>query len=88
MCSDNYLNIAAADQQCAKNSDGREVIRWTVVQPCQQVKLGPATTAYCFPADHISGAVGWREDTSGMGVVFSGDIRFNNEIDLVERHYE
>ena len=51
-----------------------------VVQPGQQVKLGPATTAYCFPADHISGAVGWRVDTGGMGVVFSGDTRFNPEL--------
>ena len=80
MCSANYLNVAEADRQCAKNSDGREVMRWTVVQPGQRVKLGPATTAYCFPADHISGAVGWRVDTGGMGVVFSGDTRFNPEL--------
>ncbi|MEE3168450.1 MAG: hypothetical protein VX654_13160, partial [Chloroflexota bacterium] len=51
MCSANYLNVAESDRQCAKNSDGREVMRWTVVQPGQQVKLGPATTAYCFPAN-------------------------------------
>ena len=58
MCSANYLNVAESDRQCAKNSDGREVMRWTVVQPGQQVKLRPATTAYGFPADHFSGALG------------------------------
>ena len=48
--------------------------------PGQQVSLGSTPTASCFPADHISGAVGRRVDSGGMAVVFSGDMRFNPEL--------
>ena len=80
MCTSNRLNIAEVDQDGAKNSDGRQVMRWNVVTPGQQVSLGPTTTASCFPADHIEGAVGWRVDSDGMAVVFSGDTRYNPEL--------
>ena len=80
MCVANHLNVADVDKDGARNSDGRQVLRWNTVLPGQQVTLGPTTTASCFPADHISGAVGWRVDSDGMGVVFSGDTRFNPEL--------
>jgi ribonuclease BN (tRNA processing enzyme) len=68
------------DQDGARNSDGRQVMRWNVVQPGQVISLGPTTTASCFPADHLFGSVGWRVNSDGMGVVFSGDTRFNPEL--------
>ena len=55
-------------------------MRWIVVEPGEEVSLGPTTTASCFPADHISGAVGWKVDSDGMSVVFSGDTSFNPEL--------
>ena len=61
------------------NVAGRQVVRWHVVEPGQEISLGP-TTAVCFPADHIASAVGWRADSDGMGVVFSADTRFNPEL--------
>ena len=80
MCTSNYLNLAEVDNDGAKNRDGRQVMRWNAVTPGQQISLGPTTTASCFPADHISGAVGWRVDSGGLAVVFSGDTRFNPEL--------
>ena len=80
MCTSNYLNLAEVDNDGAKNRDGRQVLRWNAVTPGQQISLGPTTTASCFPADHISGAVGWRVDSAGLAVVFSGDTRFNPEL--------
>mgnify|MGYP001180137522 FL=1 len=80
MCAAAHLNVVEVDEDGAKNSDGRQVIRWTVVSPGEQIDLGPTTTASCFSADHISGAVGWRVNSSGISVVFSGDTRFNPEL--------
>ena len=80
MCTSNHLNVARVDNDGAKNSDGRQVMRWNAVTPGQVVSLGPTTTASCFPADHIPGAVGWRVETGGMLVVFSGDTRFSPEL--------
>ena len=80
MCASSHLNVAEVDRDGAKNSDGRQVVRWTVVEPGQQISLGPTTTASCFPADHIAGAVGWQVYSDGMSVVFSGDTRFNPEL--------
>ena len=80
MCASSHLNVAEVDRDGAKNPDGRQVVRWTVVEPDQKISLGPTTTASCFPADHILGAVGWRVHSDGMSVVFSGDTRFNPEL--------
>ncbi|MCH7842786.1 MAG: MBL fold metallo-hydrolase [Chloroflexi bacterium] len=80
MCTANHLNVSEVDGEGAKNSDGRQVLRWHVVKPGQEISLGPTTTASCFPADHIAGAVGWRVDSGGMSVVFSGDTRFSPEL--------
>lgn len=80
LCASSHLNVAEVDREGAKNSDGRQVMKWTVVAPGEQINLGPTTTASCFPADHISGAVGWQVSSDGMSVVFSGDTRFNPEL--------
>jgi ribonuclease BN (tRNA processing enzyme) len=80
MCNSSYLNVAEVDQKGAKNSDGRTVMRWTVVAPGEEISLGPTTTASCFDAVHISGAVGWRVNSGGMSVVFSGDTQFNSKL--------
>ena len=80
MCSAAHLNVAEVDKVGAKNSDGRQLLYWHVVRPGEQINLGPTTTASCFSADHISGAVGWRVNSDGMSVVFSGDTRFNPEL--------
>ena len=80
MCSAAHLNVAEVDRDGAKNSDGRQLMRWHVVTPGEQIELGPTTTASCFSADHISGSVGWRVNSDGMSVVFSGDTRFNPEL--------
>ena len=80
ICIANRLNLAEVDQNGAKNSDGRQVMRWNTVTPGQQITLGPTTTGSCFLADHISGAVGWRVASGGMAVVFSGDTGFNPDL--------
>ena len=66
MCLASNMNFAEVDQDSVKNSDGREVMRFNTVSPGQQVSLGPTTTASCFLADHISGAVGRRVESGGM----------------------
>ena len=80
LCASSHLNIDEVDRDGAKNSAGRQVMRWIVVAPGEQLQLGPTTTASCFPADHISGAVGWQVSSDGITVVFSGDTRFNPEL--------
>ena len=78
LCSCNP-SIGEANQDGVTNVAGRQVVRWHVVEPGQEISLGP-TTAVCFPAVHIASAVGWRVDSDGMGVVFSADTRFNPEL--------
>ncbi len=80
MCVASHINFVEVDEYGAKDSGGRQVIRWNAVTPGQQITLGPTTTAFCFLADHISGSVGWRVDSGGVSVVFSGDTRFNPEL--------
>ncbi|PKB70479.1 MAG: hypothetical protein BZY87_10140 [SAR202 cluster bacterium Io17-Chloro-G6] len=80
MCVANHLNLTDINEGGAMNSDGLQVMRWNTVTPGQPVNLGPTTTASCFLADHISGAVGWRVESAGIAVVFSGDTRFNPEL--------
>ncbi len=77
MCTSSRLNVFEVDDTGAKNSDGRQVMNWNTVKSGQEVSLGPTTKASCFDADHISGAVGWRVESNGLAVVFSGDTRFN-----------
>ena len=42
------------------------------------IEVDVDTSAY--EQGHISGAVGWRVNSGGMSVVFSGDTRFNPEL--------
>jgi ribonuclease Z len=68
------------DQEGAWTFSGRRVIRWDPTEPGQRIGLGDTTWASPFPADHISGAVGWRVESDGLAVVFSGDTRSNAEL--------
>lgn len=66
----------SVDQDGVTTIDGRKVVGW---QPCQEgswVSLHNGVRASLFPVDHISGAVGWRLESNGISVVFSGDTRF------------
>ena len=65
------------DQDGAQRSDGRQVFRWCPTQEGNRVQLGPTTVASSFLADHMPGAVGWRVESGGVVVVFSGDTRFS-----------
>jgi ribonuclease Z len=65
------------DQDGAVTDDGHAVLRWHPTEAGQRVALDGATLAFPFPADHISGAVGWRIEAGGVSVVFSGDTRFS-----------
>lgn len=67
----------SVDHAGAFNADGRQVLGWNSALEGQRIELGPATRAWSFPADHISGAVGWRIECDGAAIVFSGDTRFN-----------
>ena len=64
----------------AFNSAGRQVLGWNPAPEGQRIELGPDTRAWTFPADHISGAIGWRIETDGAAIVFSGDTRFNPKL--------
>ncbi|MCH8351802.1 MAG: MBL fold metallo-hydrolase [Chloroflexi bacterium] len=64
----------------AVNAEGRQVVRWNPVTDGQIIELGPDTRAWSFPADHISGAIGWRIESDGAAIVFSGDTRFNPKL--------
>ena len=57
-------------------ADGRPVVAWNVVAPEQWIALSPAVRARAFAVNHIGGAVGWRVETAGIAIVFSGDTRY------------
>ena len=67
----------AITQDGAHNAQGSHVAAWRPADPGERVELGTGTYASCFPVDHIDGAVGWRIDSDGLAVVFSGDTRFS-----------
>lgn len=77
MCLATRLNLATVNQDGAFTDEGQQVFRWDPVQDGQWISLGPTTRACTFPADHISGAVGWKVESDGVSVVFSGDTRFS-----------
>ncbi|MFQ6028541.1 MAG: MBL fold metallo-hydrolase [Dehalococcoidia bacterium] len=64
------------DQDGVQTQDGRAVVRWNPVSEGQWVQLGDQIKASCFAVDHIGGAVGWRVESDGVSVVFSGDTRY------------
>jgi len=67
----------SVDHTGAFSAAGRQVLGWNSVTEGQRIELGPDTRAWSFPADHISGAVGWRIESDGAAIVFSGDTRFS-----------
>ena len=68
------------DQDGVTTTDGNRVVAWDVVETRQWVSLGRETRAAAFPVNHIGGAVGWRVETGGICVVFSGDTRYSEEL--------
>jgi ribonuclease Z len=65
------------DQEAAYTPEGLEVFRWFPTQEGERVQLGPTTSAYPFLVDHLPGAVGWRIESAGTALVFSGDTKFS-----------
>ena len=61
----------------AYNHVGRQVMRWQEALPGHKLELGPETVAWNFDVDHIPGSVGWRIETGGIAVVFSGDTTYS-----------
>ena len=76
-CLATRLNIWDISGDYGRNLEGREFLHWKPALPGRVVELGPRTTAWHFPADHITGASGWRVECDGKAVVFSGDTRYS-----------
>ena len=68
------------DQDSVTTTDGNRVVAWDPVEAGQWVVLGPQTRASSFLVNHIGGAVGWRVETGGLTVVFSGDTRYSENL--------
>ena len=68
------------DQDSVTTTEGNRVMAWDRVETSQWVKLGEDTRASCFLVNHIGGAVGWRVETGGISVVFSGDTRYSDNL--------
>ncbi len=66
----------------AFNHNGREVMRWREAPRGRKLELGPQTVAWSFDVDHIPGSIGWRVESGGVAVVFSGDTTYS--LGLVE----
>ena len=61
----------------AYNQGGRQVMRWEEVPQGRKLELGPDTVAWSFDVDHIPGSIGWRVESGGVAVVFSGDTKYS-----------
>lgn len=68
------------DQDSVTTTDGNRVVAWDPVEAGRWVPLGADTRASCFLVNHIGGAVGWRVETGGLTVVFSGDTRYSENL--------
>ena len=79
-CVATRLNIWDISGEYGRNHEGREFLHWKPAAPDHVIQLGPKTTAWHFPADHITGASGWRVECDGKAVVFSGDTRYSPEV--------
>ena len=79
-CLGTRLNVASVYGDFGRNAQGREVLHWRPAATGQVIELGPRTTAWHFPANHITGAVGWRVECDGKAVVFSGDTRYTTDL--------
>ena len=76
-CLATRLNIWDISGDYGRNLEGREFLQWKPAPPGHPIELGPRTVAWHFPADHITGASGWRIECDGKAVVFSGDTRYS-----------
>ena len=68
------------DQDSVTTTDGNRVVTWDPVEAGQWIQLGADTRASCFLVNHIGGAAGWRVETEGITVVFSGDTRYSENL--------
>ncbi len=68
------------DQDGVTTTEGNRVVAWDSVETGQWVSLGADTRARCFEVNHIGGAVGWRVESGGICVVFSGDTRYSDSL--------
>ena len=80
LCGATRLRAINIDQDGATNHVGHPVFQWRPTGVGQRIELGASTCAWSFPVDHIPGSVGWRIETGGVSVVFSGDTRFSNSL--------
>jgi ribonuclease BN (tRNA processing enzyme) len=65
------------DQDAAYTPEGVAVLQWHPTQEGERLTLGPTTYAWPFAVDHLPGAVGWRIESDGIAIVFSGDTKFS-----------
>ena len=68
------------DQDGVTTAEGLPVVAWNPVAAGQWVELGEDVRACAFEVNHIGGAVGWRVETGGLTVAFSGDTRFSESL--------
>ena len=52
-------------------------MRWREAPVGRPLELGPDTVAWPFDVDHIPGSIGWRIESGGLAVVFSGDTTYS-----------
>ncbi len=67
-------------ENSAYNHAGREVMRWREAPRGHRLELGPETVAWSFDVDHIPGSIGWRIESGGIVVVFSGDTTYSRNL--------
>lgn len=68
------------DQDSAQTPEGHVVMQWHPTEEGERVQLGPTTSACPFLVDHLPGAVGWRIESDGIAIVFSGDTKFSSNL--------
>ncbi len=68
------------DQDGAHTQEGHTVLRWHPTQEGERLQLGPTTYACLFAVDHLPGAVGWRIESDGIAIAFSGDTKFSPNV--------
>ena len=79
-CLATRLNIRDISGDFGRSHEGRQLLHWKPAATGYVIELGPRTTAWHFPADHITGASGWRIESDGAAVVFSGDTRYSRDL--------
>ncbi len=66
----------SVDDDGALRRDGRRSFLFRPTEPDQWIQLTPEVRAKCGRVNHIDGAMGWRVESGGHAVVFSGDTRW------------